>query len=69
MTHRTLVGSARRITRTGRARTYVPTAKAWALAYPPADRIPAVCPCGAPVEWGHIWFDAGTDTRHECGPS
>ena len=67
MSHRTLVGSSKRITRTGLARQYVPTAKAWALAYPAKDRIPAVCPdCGAAIAWGRIWFDAGTDTQHAC---
>ena len=65
--HHTLVGSSRPRTWSGHHARLQPTAKMWALAFPPEVRIPAVCPsCRCAIEHGGIWFDAGTDTRHNC---
>ena len=66
--HHTLIGSSRP-RQALRNLVYQPTARLWALAYPPASRIRAVCPdCGTANEWGGVFFDAGTDRRHDCEP-
>ena len=66
--HHTLIGSSRP-RQALRDLVYQPTPKMWALAYPPASRIKAVCPdCGTAIEHGGVWFDAGTDAAHACEP-
>ena len=66
--HHTLVGSSKpRQWRDGRAFAFQPTAKMYALAYPPESRVPAICPgCGKGIAFGGVWFDFATDTRHSC---
>ena len=64
--HHTLTGSSRP-RQALRDLVYLPTPKMWARAYPPDSRIRAVCPdCGTVIEWGGVWFLAGTDAAHVC---
>lgn len=74
MTHRTLAGSSKPRAWSGPqgAHQFRPTAKMWAVAIPPAERIRAVCPKdGIVIDWagsgtGGVWLLAGTDTQHVC---